>query len=378
MAHCGRKTINTEVPGTIIHHSAARTGKYVGCPSIVVLPSGEYIASHSHFGPGSTNTDSFLYSSQDLGETWQPIAELHGQIWSNLYLHNGELFTMGTDHCDLGENRLNGKIVIRRSVDNGRSWSDPVDEHTGLLTDNDGWHTAACPVAAYNGRLWRAVEFAPERDRNTWQSVVLSIPQELDPLERSNWQFSEPYSHPWVTSQWIEGNVVISPEGDLVNVLRTNYRGTDQDVREGRKDLAAIAHVEEHGRALSHDAKVDTIAFPGGGTKFTIRFDEESGSYWSLVNKQKNPRSERNRLYLTSSTDLRTWSVVALVLEQHEPRFHAFQYVDWVFYKEDILFVSRTAYDDGEGGAHSFHDANFITFHKIHGFRHRRPEQNSI
>jgi hypothetical protein len=48
---------------------------------------------------------------------------------------------------------------------------------------------------------------------------------------------------------------------------------------------------------------------------------------------------------------------------------HGFQYIDWVFEGDDIAALSRTACDDGLGGAHNQHDANFITFHRIAGFR---------
>lgn len=49
--------------------------------------------------------------------------------------------------------------------------------------------------------------------------------------------------------------------------------------------------------------------------------------------------------------------------------FYGFQYVDWQFDGKDIILASRTAFDDVSGGAHSFHDANFLTFHRIAGFR---------
>ena len=42
-----------------------------------------------------------------------------------------------------------------------------------------------------------------------------------------------------------------------------------------------------------------------------------------------------------------------------------FQYVDWQFDGEDIIYIVRVAYD----GAHNFHDANRITFHKLEKFR---------
>ena len=48
---------------------------------------------------------------------------------------------------------------------------------------------------------------------------------------------------------------------------------------------------------------------------------------------------------------------------------HAWQYIDWQFEDDDIIYLSRTAFDDGLGGAKNAHDANFLTFHRIVGFR---------
>src|SRR5262249_16985968 len=36
---------------------------------------------------------------------------------------------------------------------------------------------------------------------------------------------------------------------------------------------------------------------------------------------------------------------------------------------DDIIAACRTAYDDGKGGAHSAHDANYLTFHRFANFR---------
>jgi hypothetical protein len=58
------------VAGCVIHHVAASTQQYVGCPSIAILADGTYISSHSYFGPGAANTDSSVYASTDGGETW--------------------------------------------------------------------------------------------------------------------------------------------------------------------------------------------------------------------------------------------------------------------------------------------------------------------
>ena len=111
------------VPSVVVHHSDKQTQRYVGCPSVQILADGSYVASHSYFGPGAANTDSFVYRSLDRGSTWVRIAHVPGSIWSNLFIHGGDLFLMGTDHCDRFGGRFNGRVVIRRSSDGGRSWS---------------------------------------------------------------------------------------------------------------------------------------------------------------------------------------------------------------------------------------------------------------
>ena len=42
--------------------------------------------------------------------------------------------------------------------------------------------------------------------------------------------------------------------------------------------------------------------------------------------------------------------------------------------RDDLLVASRTAFDDGLGGARRAHDANFLTFHRFEKFREPTPE----
>jgi hypothetical protein len=353
-------------PGVPIHHSPAASRRYVGCPSIVVLPSGSYIASHSYFGDGATNTDSYVYRSDDRGRHWRGVAELHPQIWSKLFLHGGALYIVGTDHCDRYGGRLNGKMVIRRSDDEGQSWSSPDTPATGLLSDEEGYHTAPTSLVAHRGRIWKAFEFAPEPDRKTWRIFVISASEDADLLDRVSWRFSE-QMETWPHYQWIEGNMVVSPSGEVLNVLRTNDRHKRQG--HGRDEPAAIVHVSEDGRELTHDPAVDRVEFPGGGAKFTIKRDPATSKYFALVNPQEGSGLYRNILALSVSDDLLRWRIVKELIHHPDPKDHAFQYVDWDFDGEDIVYVSRTAYDDGEGGANRAHDANYLTFHRIEGFR---------
>jgi hypothetical protein len=43
--------------------------------------------------------------------------------------------------------------------------------------------------------------------------------------------------------------------------------------------------------------------------------------------------------------------------------------LDWEMEGDDLIIASRTAWDDGLGGAHRSHDANLLTFHRLENFR---------
>lgn len=77
----------------------------------------------------------------------------------------------------------------------------------------------------------------------------------------------------------------------------------------------------------------------------------------------------RNTLALCSSSDLINWTIDTTVLHHPDTLKHGFQYVDWQFDGDDIIAVSRTAYDDGLGGADSYHNNNLFTFHRIKKYR---------
>jgi len=190
----------------------------------------------------------------------------------------------------------------------------------------------------------------------------MSAPADVDLLKAENWTMSNrlDFDQEWPGRGWLEGNVVVTPDNNLVNILRVEYQ---------EEEKAAIVQVSEDGKSVRFDPQKDFIDFFGGTNKFTIRYDPETKRYWSLVSKQKNPDAYRNALTLVSSADLRSWKVESVILQHPDSVKHAFQYIDWLFEDRDIIAVSRTAYDDGLGGAYRAHDANYLTFHRIHNFR---------
>ena len=159
----------------------------------------------------------------------------------------------------------------------------------------------------------------------------------------------------------------MTPGGGIVDMLRV-------DTSHGEK--AAMVHISADGATATFDPAKDFIDFPGGAKKFTIRYDPRTKLYWTLANfipadfeGAARPGAIRNTLALTSSPDLRNWKVNAIVLSNPDREYHGFQYIDWQFDGDDIMFACRTAFDDEDGGAHNYHDANFLTFHRLRDFR---------
>ncbi|MHC4623997.1 MAG: FG-GAP-like repeat-containing protein [Planctomycetota bacterium] len=364
-----------KVPGVVIDHSPAASGIYLGGPSMAVLANGDYVASHSFFGPGSKKKRIGVFRSKDKGRTWQKLTDLNGQWWSNLFTHNGSLYVMGV-------NRQYGDVAIRRSDDGGTTWTKPKDKNSGLLLDGARYHTAPVPVVLHKGRIWRGMEhLKPGADWGNFHAFVMSAAVGADLLKAESWTSSNRliFKKEWACEEerpgWLEGNIVVTPDNRLVNILRLNFL-------EGGK--AAVIRISADGKSIFFDPDRDIIDFPGGSKKFTIRYDKVSKQYWSLTNivprRDKTLRASlhRNILALISSPDLKSWTVQSVILRHPDIKRHAFQYIDWLIEGDDIIFVSRTAYDDGVGGAHRQHDANYFTFHRIPNFRDRKPTDKPL
>ncbi len=360
-----------KVLGIVIDHSPATSGIYIGSPSVVILPNGAYVASHDEFGPKSTYTTrgvSRIFRSQDRGQTWQPAAVLQGQWHGGPFVHGGELYTMGTD-------REYGDVVIRRSHDGGDTWTTPTDGSNGRLTTNGQYHTAPVPLVEHAGRLWRAYERRdpPTGWGTTFRAGMLSAPADADLLNATNWVISNfvPGNTSWLGGKfggWLEGNAVLTPEGKIVNILRVETPGYPEK--------GALVSMSVDGKTASFDPATGFFDMPGGAKKFTIRFDLTSGCYWAVatpVRKEdelaSSPGAVRNTLALMRSKDLREWEIRSILVHHPEIKKHGFQYAEWQFDGEDIVAAVRTAFDDESGGAHSFHDANYLTFHRIRDFR---------
>lgn len=323
-------------------------GVYIGSPSIARLPDGRFLASHDLFGCGSHDF-SRIFRSADGGRTWRHVSDLDQCFWGKLFVHRDKLYMLA---CS----RRFGDIVIRYSPDAGETWTEPAAIVKGQC------HKAPVPLKIHRGRLWTCVEYKDP----AFRAMVISAPVDADLMQPSNWTVSEPLSYDpnWVPRGWkprgghiSEGNAVVDPKGNLLNVLRYNA--------EPHYGKVVVLDIAADGRSLSFNRTMD---FLGSLTKFTIRRHPETGVYWSLVNRVPEPRGGmwacRNVLSLVKSDDFDHWKPVCDVLRddrEFAPKFTGFQYIDWLFDGNDIVFVCRMGYN----GAHNFHDANHLTFHRI-------------
>ena len=365
-----------------IKYQDAATKTYLGSPSIIRLDNGDLLATHDYFGPccpmNYENEEhlSSVYRSSDDGKTWINVTHIANAFWSNLFKHNGAIYL-------LGSSQQFGSIMIRQSEDNGNTWTHPKNEKTGFLFRGGvsqtppNYHCAPVPMLKKDGRIYRAFEDCNPRVWGTgFLSAVISVDEDADLLDASNWTMSNelPYDPSWTPKEWgelprpgwLEGNVIEAPNGEIWNILRFNSTPI--------VDKAAIVKVSDDGKSISFDPKTGFIQFPGGMTKFTIRHDPVTQLYLTLSNNNTDTAwaSQRNVLSLHVSEDLIHWHHKKTLLEDdldlsHEEsiRQTGFQYVDWQFDGEDIIYIVRVAYD----GAHNFHDANRITFHKLENFR---------
>ena len=358
------------VPGVVMAHVPPSSGIYVGSPGIAICSDGAYVAKYDDCGAASsewTKAITRVLRSNDRGASWAPVAIIEGLFWATLFAHQSDLYLIGTDRHD-------GAVVIRRSGDGGRTWTSPRDAQSGLLLDVGNYHCAPVPVLVRNGRLWRAMEDVTGDRPGTrhFQAFMMSAPVDADLLMAKVWRSSSRVGGraEWLGGKfggWLEGNAVVTPEGDVVNILRVEHRP------EGGK--AAIVRVSADGERATFDPDADFIDFPGGSKKFTIRHDSVSGLYWTLTNPvlprhlSPDPGRVRNALALMCSPDLRHWTMRCIVLYHPDVVKHGFQYVDWLFEGGDMIVVSRTAFVTRSEAPPRQHDANYLTFHRLENFR---------
>ena len=404
------------LPGTAVFYSPASSSIYLGSPAIAILPNGDYLASHDYFGSGSTEGSvgqCFVYRSTDRGTNWSAVGEVRklvtgtadndGQYWSKFLQLNGALYA-------LGNSSTVGPMIMRRSTNSGATWTyvnDTADHAGRLLLSTNGSRPGQTYVLR-DGRMW----VPTERPKSaTWADnylEVCSFPTNGDPLLATNWNLSTAVAPntAWLGGTfrgWLEPNLVEDRLGGLVIVARADNRYANGAGIGGKAAVVRVSANTLTGAATTSFSGGDFdpadpsgsgfVDFPGGITRFNIRFDAVSGRYWTLCNYI--PRAFRSNAYnaerfrailaLASSADLRAWSVERIVLADRrlyssDPTVvaaaftgnetaYGFQYADWQIDGNDLVTTVRTSFCDNLGGPNSGHNANYYLYQRVANFR---------
>jgi hypothetical protein len=351
------------VPGVVVHRlpvpspwqRLAGRAIYTASPSIAVLPDGSYVITDNLFGKGSgadSSGTTQVFGSSDRGEHWHLLTVIPGMKRGSLFVHGQALFL-------LGYRAAPGDIVIRRSDDGGRTWTEPEDEASGLLRRGNFGGTPQRPVV-YGGRIWLA-----QAGRRVLSAAVGS-----DLLRADSWALSRranTSSGPFGKDATItEGQVVASPATGVVVMPKI-----------GGEPFTVLLRVGREPETLRDPRREDWVALPGGEKKFALGFDPQSGYFFALSNPVMPryrdsgwpPELIRNVAALLVSRDLREWRIALIFLETPRVDHEAFQYFSYDFDGEDLVIASRTAFEVGDGKPPRGHDSNLTTFHRIENFR---------
>ena len=360
------------VPGTVVAYlhpedeTFLSSGNATCSPSICAAPDGALLVSHDIYRSKGGQNLTHVYRSEDGGRTWRFASALSPCFWGSLFVHRDRVYLLATA-------TEYGALLLYESSDCGTSWRGPVQLLAGGSSEDGGPHKAPVPVVEHAGRLWAGVEFGSWRLRMHCPGAV-SADVDADLMTPEAWSCTGflPYDPALVPDVrgypiggTLEGNLVVAPDGGLVDLLR--YQTATCVPNYGKAYMTAVdaGHPDRPMRFLR------TVEFPGNLSKFHILRSPSDGRYYALSNRVTTKTlNQRNILTLSASDDLVNWEVRRDILNYADNCFPeeedkvGFQYPSFIFDGDDILAVSRTAVN----GAENFHNANFITFHRIRNY----------
>jgi hypothetical protein len=294
-------------------------------------------------------------------------------------MKRGSLFVQGDDVYLYGYRAAPGEVIIRRSSNGGETWT-PATQ----LTTNTRGGSPHNPVfwtdESGQERLWAAIG----------GSRLLSG-RSSDLLNASNWS-SEGSSGNRIDAEQPDFgsgvSIEVASEAQIVSSPQTGVVVMPK-VQMGGVSLPYFSYTHLYRRAPGSNREVQDVGFdewvalPGAEKKFAASYDPVSGRFYVLSNPvlpvdygHNEPWNLiRNTAALISSEDLLHWDVEQILLYGPNVAYEGFQYLNFDIEGDDMLVVSRTAFDIGlTPRPPRGHDSNLVTFHRIGNFRQAAPD----
>ncbi len=356
---CVGSVINYVHPEDMVYDFS---GHYFGSPSMIRCPQGHLLASMDLFAINTPQNLTLIFRSDDDGVTWRYVTELMPSFWTKLFIHKGEVYALSC-HTEYGD------LQIGKSTDGGNTFSTPVTLIRGAngKKGSSGVHKNPQNILYHNGRMYTTLEWGAWANKDYCHAaMVMSCDENADLMVPENWHFTPPvkFDHfapelcdrPKCTMT-IEGTLVLAPDGRLLNIMRFSKYG---------HALVYEVNTADPDAPLTYS---HLMPFAANYSKFMIQYDAVTEKYLSIgcVVYDREKTSARNYLVLLTSSDLHQWenTLVLYDLRHEDHNQVGMQYVDFIMEGDDLLYMSRTAMN----GAHTFHDSNYMTFHRIKNFR---------
>ncbi len=384
-------------------------------PSILRLKNGTLLITYTEARKKENKEQDFqvIMTSADGGKSWTRRAESSAT--------QGRVFEAGDTLYYISPG---AGLPICRSNDQGLTWSEPV-----LLTGKDkSWQQTAANVWYAKGNVylvmelrgrkidaWAAAEKAPVLLRakigddltkpESWTySSVLTFADIIPGFRENDPQINYfgipfypqtyPKSNPLSPGRsfsplgWAEANVVqildpdnywFDPAGKTFHIFlraltgMTNYGAMCKVVENDDGTMTTSLETVPSGKQILF------IPMPGGQMRFHVLYDEKTKLYWllssqttdSMTRAEKLPPErhdlafgERNRLVLHFSKNMVDWCFAGVVAIGDSPK-ESRHYAAMDFDGKDLVILSRS----GDKDAHSAHEGNMITFHRVKNFR---------
>ncbi|MCD6049119.1 MAG: glycosyl hydrolase [Verrucomicrobia bacterium] len=284
-------------------------------------------------------------------------------------------------HSKGGTKVRNDDLLLLRSKDGGKTWSEPVTLFKGHFWN---CHTG---MAVRDNHLYWALDDLSLGSKRGPRAVAGDLSGDL--MDPKSWRLSEPVPFPGVpeplthpdlklTSQYLEPNV-LNVRGKL-RVLMT--------VKPKRQSTASLCAVLD----LNDDQKKLDLKFKqfhpmaGGQLKFCVLWDEVSQMFWATANLVVDSQgafdwwaegekrgnfsyssamggNDRRFLMLFYGIDGLNWMPAGCIAQAGKIS-QSFMYARPAVDGDDLAIIARSSVN-----APNQHDADYATFHRVRDFR---------
>lgn len=316
-----------------------------------------------------------LLRSEDGGRMWQPQSDL--PYYSAVpWVHDGKLYLFANKPG--AGNARNADLLLLRSTDKGKTWSEPV-----TLGKGNYWNCHTGMVQREERLYWAIDDLSLGKYRGP---RLVAGDLSRDPMDPSAWRISEPVKFPGtpelmynpkfaeLPNQYLEPNV-IDVRGQLRVLMAVKIK------RPTVTGICGVLDAADDGEKLSLSFS-HYHGMPGGNLKFCVIADPTSKLFWATANQPVDSENvygwaeaaeasghykantfDRRLLMLQYSVDALNWFPAGCVAQA--PKLsQSFMYARPVIDGEDLAIIARSSVN-----APNQHDADFATFHRVKNFR---------